>query len=166
MSPSKTYNIAGLECGYAVIKNHELRRRWRDASFGIVPGVNIMGHVAALAGLKDSQDWLDQVLAYLERNRDLLDRYLRERMPAIRMCKVEATYLAWLDCRRTGIIEKMSEFFLQKARVALSNGEDFGQGGYGFVRLNFACPEKRLVQALDRMRLALEAVGSQEPAQI
>jgi cystathionine beta-lyase len=166
MSPSKTYNIAGLECGYAVIKNHELRRRWRDASFGIVPGVNIMGHVAALSGLRDSQDWLDQVLAYLQANRDLLNSYLREKMPAIRMCKVEATYLAWLDCRRTGIIKNPSEFFLQKARVALSNGEDFGQGGYGFVRLNFACPEKRLVQALEMMRFALEAAESRGPEQI
>jgi cystathionine beta-lyase len=82
------------------------------------------------------------------------------------MCKVEATYLAWLDCRRTGIIKKPSEYFLQKARVALSSGEDFGEGGTGFVRLNFACPKKRLVQALDQMRLALEAVESQEPAQI
>jgi cystathionine beta-lyase len=166
MSPSKTYNIAGLGCGYAVIKNKELRRKWRNVSFGMIPGVNIMGHVAAAAGLRDGQDWLDQVLDYLQINRDFLASYLREGMPAIRMSKVEATYLAWLDCRRTGITENPSEFFLQKARVALSNGGDFGQGGYGFVRLNFACPRKRLVRALDQMRLALEAVESHEPAQI
>jgi cystathionine beta-lyase len=166
MSPSKTYNIAGLECGYAVIKSEELRKKWRAVSFGIIPGVNIMGHVAALAGFRDSQDWLDQVLAYLQLNRDLILTYLREKMPAIRMSKVEATYLAWLDCRRTGITKNPSEFFLNKAQVALSNGDDFGQGGQGFVRLNFACPRKRLVQALDRMRLALEAVESHEPGQI
>jgi cystathionine beta-lyase len=156
ISPSKTYNTAGLGCGYAVIKNEELRKKWRDVSFGMIPGVNIMGHVAAAAALRHGQEWLDQVLAYLRLNRDFLDTYLREKMPAIRMCKVEATYLAWLDCRRTGIRENPSEFFLKKARVALSNGEDFGQGGYGFVRLNFACPRKRLVQALDQMRLALD----------
>jgi cysteine-S-conjugate beta-lyase len=166
MSPSKTYNIAGLECGYAVIRNHDLRKKWREVSFGLIPGVNIMGHVAALAGLSRGQDWLDQVLAYLQGNSDFLGGYLSEKMPGIRMCKVEATYLAWLDCSGTGMIKNPSEFFLQNARVALSNGEEFGQGGHGFVRLNFACPKKRLVQALDQMRFALERADSQEPAQI
>jgi cystathionine beta-lyase len=156
MAPSKTYNIAGLECGYAIIKNAGLRRRWRDFSSGIIPGVNIMGHVAALAGLNNGQEWLEQVLAYLQGNRDFLSGYLREKMPSLRMCRVEATYLAWLDCREAGVIGKPSEFFLNKAGVALSDGAEFGKGGAHFVRLNFACPQKKLVQALERMKKALE----------
>jgi cystathionine beta-lyase len=155
MAPSKTYNIAGLECGYAIIQNAELRKNWKDFSYGVIPGVNIMGHVAALAGLTEGQEWLEQVLAYLQGNRDYLVGVVREKMPLLRMCTVEATYLAWLDCRRTGIKEKPSEFFLNKAHVALSDGSEFGEGGANFVRLNFACPRKALIRALEQMKDAL-----------
>ena len=156
MAPSKTYNIAGLECGYAIINNAELRNHWKDFSFGLVPGVNIMGHVAALAGLAEGQDWLDQVLSYLQGNRDYLRDFLAEKMPSIRMSRVEATYLGWLDCNGIDRIKNPAEFFLNHARVALSDGAEFGKGGKRFVRLNFACPRQRLVQALDRMQFALE----------
>jgi cysteine-S-conjugate beta-lyase len=157
MAPSKTYNIAGLECGYAIIKNAQLRKRWKDFSYGIIPGANIAGHVAALAGLEEGQEWLEQVLAYLGGNRDFLAEFLHEKIPAIRMSRVEGTYLAWLDCGGLGIINRPSDFFLKNAAVALSEGGEFGKGGENFVRLNFACPRKRLAQALDRMKTALAA---------
>jgi cysteine-S-conjugate beta-lyase len=155
MSPSKTYNIAGLECGYALIKNAALRESWRNAAFGIVPGVNIMGHVAALAALQEGQEWLQQLLAYLRQNRDFLAEYIRNNIPAIRMCTVEATYLAWLDCSRTGIEGDPSRYFLKQAHVALNAGPEFGKGGENFVRLNFACPRERLAAALQNMRSAV-----------
>ena len=158
MAPSKTYNIAGLECGYAIIKNEELRKRWKDFSFGLIPNVNIMGQVAALAGLQEGQDWLDQVLAYLKGNRDFLMEFFQTEMPSIRMNKVEATYLAWLDCRKAGIIGKLSEFFLKRAGVAINDGSDFGKGGENFVRLNFACPRKKLIQALQQMKNSIEVL--------
>jgi cystathionine beta-lyase len=156
MAPSKSYNIAGLECGYAVIQDQALRRKWQDTSHGIVPGVNILGYVAAVVALQEGQEWLDQVLAYLEGNRDFLAAFLRDRMPALRMCRMEATYLAWIDCSQAGIAGNPAEFFARKARVGLNNGSDFGKGGEGFVRLNFACPRKILGEALDRMSAALE----------
>jgi cystathionine beta-lyase len=156
MAPSKTYNIAGLECGYALIKNEELRRRWREFSFGLIPHVNIMGQVAALAGLQEGQDWLDQVLVYLKGNRDFLAEFFQTEMPSIQINKVEATYLVWLDCREAGIIGKLSEFFLKRAGVALNDGTDFGKGGTNFLRLNFACPRKKLLQALHQMKNALK----------
>lgn len=155
MAPSKTFNVAGLECGYAIIRNKELRRSWQDASYAIIPGVNIMGHVAALAALKEGQEWLDQIMIYLQGNRDFLAGYLREKMPAIGMCRMEATYLAWLDCNSAGIPGNPAEFFLKEARVGLNHGPDFGKGGEGFVRLNFACPRKTLSDALDRMAAAM-----------
>jgi cystathionine beta-lyase len=155
MAPSKTFNVAGLECGYAIIKNPELRRSWQHASHGIVPGVNIMGNVAALAALREGQEWLDQVLIYLQENRDFLAQFLRVAIPGIRMCRMEGTYLAWLDCRETGIRGNLAEFFLQQARVGLNHGPDFGTGGEGFVRLNFACPRFLLKEALERMRDAV-----------
>ncbi|MBN1570784.1 MAG: PatB family C-S lyase [Acidobacteria bacterium] len=156
MSPSKTYNLAGLECAYAVIKNPEIRKIWKDFSYGMIPGINIAGHVAALAALDQGQDWLNQVLKYLQRNRDELLEYVRAQMPSISVTDVEATYLAWLDCRDTGIEATPSEFFLKNARVALSDGAEFGQGGENYVRMNFACPRKILFQALDRMKSALK----------
>jgi cystathionine beta-lyase len=160
MAPSKTYNLAGLGLGFAIIKNPSLRRQWKEASMGLIPHVNIMGHVAALAAFREGQEWLDQVLVYLEENRDLLTQFLKREMPQIRMSRIEATYLAWLDCREAGIQENPFEFFLNKAGVALNNGAEFGRGGEGFVRLNFACPRSLLRQALARMATTLKKHGS------
>jgi cysteine-S-conjugate beta-lyase len=158
MAPSKTYNIAGLECGYAFIQNPRLHKKWRNTSLGIVPGVNIMGHTAALAGLRDGQEWLDQVLAYLQGSRDYLFQYIHDKMPEIRMCRVEATYLAWLDCKKSGIAGNAADFFLKNSGVALNDGREFGKGGENFVRLNFGCSRTRLNQALDRMAAAIQTI--------
>ena len=155
MAPSKTFNLAGLGCGFAVIQNPELQRIWKNASLGLVSGVNIMGHVAALAAYKEGQKWLDQVLVYLQDNRNFLGHYVEEKLPGIRLTKMQATYLAWLDCKDTGIPGNPFEFFLKEAKVALNDGAEFGRGGEGFVRLNFACPRKTLTEALDRMAAAL-----------
>lgn len=156
LSPSKTFNLAGFDFGFAIIPNPGLRKIWQTVSSGLIPGVNIMGHVAARAAYKYGQEWLDQALAYLTVNRDFLAQYLKEKLPAIRMTKMEATYLAWLDCRNAGIPGNPSEFFLKRARVALNDGPEFGRGGEGFVRLNFACSRKTLTEALDRMASALK----------
>lgn len=160
MAPSKTYNIAGLECACAIIPNASLRRMWQNASYGLVPGVGIAGLSAALAALTEGQEWLDQVMSYLEGNRNFLAQYLNENLPAIRMCRMEATYLAWLDCSQTGIRGNLCEFFLKEARVALNNGPDFGKGGEGFVRLNFACPRSVLTEGLARMADAIRRLNT------
>ena len=115
-----------------------------------------MGYVAALAGFRDGQEWLDQVLAYLSENRKFLSRSIFDRLPGVRMTQMEGTYLAWLDCREAGIPGNPFEFFLKEAQVALNDGVEFGKGGEGFVRLNFACPRKTLAEAIDRMSLALK----------
>ena len=115
-----------------------------------------MGQVAALAGYRDGKEWLDQALAYLQANRDFLSRSIADRLPGVRMTRMEATYLAWLDCRGAGIPGNPFQFFLKEAKVALNDGAEFGQGGEGFVRLNFACPRKMLNEALERMSAALK----------
>jgi cystathionine beta-lyase len=158
LAPSKTYNLAGLRCGVAVIQNEDLRKPWKKATHGLNPGVNIMGQVAALAGYREGQEWLEQVLAYLTGNRDFLSREVPEKLPGVRMTRMEATYLAWLDCRNAGIPGSPFEFFLKEARVALNDGAEFGRGGEGFVRLNFACPRKTLAEAVDRMSSALRKI--------
>ena len=156
MSPSKTFNLAGLECSFAVIPNPLLRRAWSEGSAGLIPFVNLMGLTAALAGFRHGQDWLEQCIAYLQGNRDFLARYVRDNLPALTMTRVEGTYLAWLDCRQSGIPGNPFHFFLKEGKVALNNGAECGGGGDGFVRLNFACPRKILIDGLERMKGALE----------
>jgi cystathionine beta-lyase len=114
-----------------------------------------MGWVAALAAYRDGQDWLDQVLVYLEANRDFMFDFVMKELPGLRMTRPEGTYLAWLDCRQAGIEGNPYEFFLHNARVALSDGASFGHGGEGFMRLNFGCPRAILTEALERMKKAL-----------
>lgn len=158
MAPSKTFNIAGLQCSVAIIQNAKLRKKYKAARADLVHEVNVLGLVAALAAYRDGQEWLDEMLRYLEANRDLLVQYVGEHMPGIRMGKPEATYLAWLDCRQAGIPGNPHKFFLEQAKVAVNDGEAFGRGGQGFVRLNFGCPRSTLLEALDKMQAALAAL--------
>lgn len=155
MAPSKTFNMAGLSCGFAVITDANLLKKWHAGAQGLAPGSNVMGYAAALAAYRDGQDWLDQAMSYLKDNRDFLARYLEEKLPFLKMTKMEATYLAWIDCSDLRISGGPARFFLKHARVALNDGTEFGKGGEGFVRLNFACPRKVLAEALHRMTEAV-----------
>ncbi len=151
MSPSKTFNLPGLGCAFAVIPDPGLRRRFKEAMAGIVPGVNLMGYAAALAAYREGAEWLAALLVCLRRNRDLVSAAVN-RMPGLKMDHVEATYLAWIDTRTAGIKEPVK--FFEAAGVGLADGAAFG--GPGFVRLGFACPEVTLNEALNRMKGALD----------
>lgn len=156
MAPSKTYNLAGLKCAFAIIPNAALREQFLAACVDLVSTANVLGYAAALAAYRDGQPWLDQMLRYLERNRDCIRQYVDAHLPSITMGTPEGTYLAWLDCRQAGIPSNDPyTFFLAHAKVALNAGDTFGPGGKGFVRLNFGCRRATLVQALDRMCQAL-----------
>lgn len=158
IAPSKTFNIPGLHCSVAIVQNPALRERLKRAQAGLVHGVNVLGNVAALAAYRDGQPWLDALLRYLTANRDLLHEYVARHLPGITMHPPEGTYLAWLSCHEAGLPGNPQEFFLQRARVAMNDGAVFGQGGEGFVRLNFGCPRAMLIEALDRMKAALRAL--------
>jgi cystathionine beta-lyase len=162
MAPSKTFNLAGLQSSFAVIENPDLRKQFLGAKQGLVGGVNLMGQVTALAAYEGGQEWLEQLLVYLEANRDYLFEFVQAELPGITMAKPEGTFLAWLDCRQTGIEGNLQTFFLEQAKVALSDGPSFGQGGEGFVRLNFGCPRRLLEDGLQRMKVALIAADSTE----
>jgi cystathionine beta-lyase len=126
------------------------------ARLDLVSTVNVLGYTAAFAAYRDGQAWLDELLRYLEANRDFTVEYVRTRLPGVSVATPEATYLAWLDCRNAGLpASDPFTFFLEKARVALNDGALFGPGGEGFARLNFGCPRPLLAEALDRMREAL-----------
>lgn len=155
IAPSKTFNLAGLDCSIAIIPNDSLRRRFQEARRGLVGGVNLMGLVAAEAAYLEGQEWLDQLLVYLEANRDFTHEFVNSKLPGIHMIKPEGTYLAWLDCRQAGIQAKPSDYFLEHARVAFNDGATFGKPGEGFVRLNFGCPRGLLAEALERMKQSI-----------
>lgn len=156
IAPSKTFNIPGLECAFAVVPDAGLRERFESARGGMVPEANLLGCEAALAAYRYGQPWLDAVLGYLEANRDFLVDFVRLRMPQITVGKPEGTYLAWMDCRDAELHSEPPTFFLERAQVALSDGRSFGPGGEGFVRVNFGCPRPVLAQALERMASALD----------
>jgi cystathionine beta-lyase len=158
MAPSKTFNLAGLKCSVAIIPNARLREQFVNGRIDLVQTVNVFGYTAAFAAYRDGQPWLDELLRYLEANRDFVAQYVRDRLPGVSVFPPEATYLAWLDCTKAGEAARDPfTYFLERARVALNDGTLFGPGGTGFVRLNFGCPRPLLAQALDRMREALTA---------
>ncbi len=155
MAPSKTFNIAGLGCSFAVIPNPDLRKRYQAASKDLVPHVDLLAFTAALAAYRDGGPWLADCLRYLEDNRDIVAGFVAERLPGITMSPMEGTYLAWFDCRQADLPDAPAKFFLKQARVAMNDGDWFGRGGEGFVRLNFGCPRATLEEALRRMEKAM-----------
>jgi len=155
MAPSKSYNVPGIHCAFAVIPDAGLRERYTRARAGLVGVPGILGYVAALAAYRDCAEWFEQVMAYLNANREYVAGYVAQHLPSLRMSPMEGTFLAWLDCRNAGIEGNPARFFLERARVALGDGAGFGEPGQGFVRLNFACPRVTLTEGLERMRAAL-----------
>jgi len=156
MAPSKTFNLAGLKSSLAIIPNRSLRERFVAARLDLVQTANILGYTAALAAYRDGQPWLDDLLRYLEANRDFLARYVATQLPGVSMVAPEGTYLAWLDCRAANLPHNDPfAFFLERGKVAFNDGALFGTHGRGFVRLNFGSPRTQLEQGLARMREAL-----------
>ncbi len=150
MAPSKTFNIPGLGCSFAVIPSDELRRRFRRAMAGIVPSVNLLGFTAAEAAYRRGWEWHCRMIDVLRANRDRVQDAI-DAMPGLTSWPVEATYLTWIDTRPSGIAHPAA--FFEKAGVGLSDGGEFGAPG--FVRLNFACAPALLKKALARMAAAL-----------
>jgi cystathionine beta-lyase len=157
VAPSKTYNIAGLHCALGVVQNPDLRARLERVRADLVPGPGVLALTAAFAAYREGQEWLDALLVYLEDNRDLVVERIAA-LSGMRCWPVEATFLAWLDCRQSAIEGNPHRFFLDHARVALNDGSTFGPGGAGYVRLNFGCQRSVLVEALDRMEQSLAAL--------
>lgn len=158
MAPSKTFNMPTLNFAFAIAQNREVMKRFSDTTELIVPHPGSLGFTAAQAAYTECQPWLDELLAYLTANRDYVVDFVRDQLPGVRVTQPEATYLAWLDWRETGLPGAPYQFFLEHARVALNDGVAFGPGGEGFTRLNFGCPRVLLTAALERLAAALEKI--------
>lgn len=159
ISPSKTFNIAGLFCGFAIITDKELRERYEKEVNHQRMHVGSLGLIAAQSAFSGECDgWLKELRSYLTVNRDFLVGYVTAYMPQVRLTVPDATYLGWLDFTETGMIGSPYEFFLKNAKVAVSEGKIFGESGEGHVRLNFGTSHKLLERGLERMRKALKSI--------
>lgn len=150
MAPSKTYNIAGLGCSFAIITDATLRKEFNQVRKGIVPDVNLLGFTAALAAYKEGDDWNRQQLDYLKGNRDYLVKEINQ-IPGLKLNNIEATYLAWIDISAAKL-ENPAHFF-EQAGVGMSPGRDFGDDR--FMRLNFGCTREMVIEAVNRIRKAM-----------
>jgi len=151
MSPSKTFNLPGLNFAFAIVPDEQLRRRFMRPGEGLLPFPGCFAIDAAEAAYRKGGDWLAELLAYLRGNRDLVESFIAESLPRVTITHVEATYLAWLDVR--GLDHADAAKACLKAGVALSPGAAFGDPG--FLRLNFACTRSTLQEALRRLQAAL-----------
>lgn len=152
ISPSKTFNIAGLGASMAIIPNPELRARFKRVREGIVPGVDILALVAAEAAWRDGDEWLAAQLEYLRANRDWLVAQVNA-LPELQMAAPEATYLGWINASKLDVASPMDYF--EQHGLGFSPGHDFGDDN--FVRFNFGCTRATLEQAVARLQQAVAA---------
>ena len=157
-SPSKAFNIAGLQNAYLICSDDEMRRRIdRVLNIYEVCDVNAFGIVALKAAYNDSEQWLDDLCQYIWDNYQWVRQFLGERMPNVTVCRLEGTYLAWLDIRQLGISsEEATRRLLHEGKVFVSSGTLYGQrDGEGYLRVNLACPRQTLEEGMRRFVQAL-----------
>ena len=156
-APSKTFNIAGIVSSYSIVPNDELRRRfheWMEANE--MNAAPLFSPIATIAAFRKGEEWRKQMLEYVEGNIDFLTGYCRENMPKIKPLRPQASFLVWLDCRGLGLDhDQLIDLFINKAGLALNDGEMFNPGGQGFMRLNVGTPREILKSALDRLHKAI-----------
>ncbi len=150
MAASKTFNLAGLGCSFAIIPNQRLRRDFRQASKGIISHVNLFGYIATQAAYQYGENWHCQLLDYLRGNRDFLVEEINQ-IHGLKLGPIEATYLAWIDVSELGLDDPHQ--FFEQAGIGMSPGRDFGDSD--FMRLNFGCSRATLKEAVSRIRKAV-----------
>ncbi len=158
-SPTKTFNLAGLQIAHSFISNPRLRKAiQRELSAVAYEEVSTPGIVAAKAAYENGEEWLSALLAYIRGNIDFVQTYTQNFLPGVKLIPMEATYLAWFDFNGTEKTPReIDDLILHKAKLWLNSGLRFGKSGAGFERMNLACPRAVLQEALDRIRRAFAA---------
>ncbi len=152
MAPSKTYNLPGLACAFSVIEDSKLRLQFQKTIRGIITEVNCFGYAGCEAAYNHGEPWRQALLAYLKSNYELLFKFIKEQMPDITFRPMESTYLAWFDVSKLELDNPVK--FFEDHGVGLSDGIPFD--GHQHVRLNFGCPQSRLIEGLEKMKAALK----------
>jgi cystathionine beta-lyase len=159
MAPSKTFSLAGLEASSIIIPNKKIREAFSILRSGVMPGPSVFGYTALEAAYRFGDEWLEQVLDYLQANLEFMISYFENRIPRIKVIRPQGTYLVWLDCRDLNMDDEQLKIFMrEKARVGLDDGYIFGEGGSGFERINIACPRPILQEALSRIEKAVNTL--------
>lgn len=157
-APSKTFNIAGIVSSYAIVPDAGLRERffeWMQVNELNEP--SLFAPIATVAAFREGESWRQAMLRYVEANVDTVIDYCARRLPAIKPLRPQASFLVWLDCRGLELDhDALVDLFVNRARLALNDGEMFGPGGEGFMRMNVATPRSVLLEALEHLRRALE----------
>lgn len=156
LAPSKTFNVAGMGLGFAVVTDEGLRQRLTAAAYGSGEFANTLGYTVAEAAYRGGGEWLEQALSYLKANHDFIQEYVAQNLPKARLTTNEGTYLAWIDFSAYNLPDSPFNFFLERAKVAFNNGVTFGEENEQFIRLNFGCPRVTLEEALDKVCEALQ----------
>jgi cystathionine beta-lyase len=160
IAPSKTFNLAGLSTSSVIISDPLLRKTFNSTIEKLhISGGNIFGTVASIAAYTHGQEWLNELLSYLNGNADIVTEYCRSLIPEIVPASLEATYLMWLDCRKLSTKgSELQDFFIKKAGVGMNEGSTFGPGGEGFMRMNLACTRETLTEAMEQIEDAVSAI--------
>ena len=149
-APSKTFNLAGLQTSNIFIPNEEYRNKITSARGYF--SLNIFGYKACELAYDECEEWLDELLLFLDGNRKFVEEYVAEKMPEVKVHRLQGTYLMWLDFRAWGMTkEEQEDFMVHKAEAIFDEGYVFGEGGIGFERINIACPKRVLVNTLERI---------------
>lgn len=156
-APSKTFNIAGIVSSYSIIPDEKLRSRfygWLKANELDEP--TLFAPIATVAAFRHGEEWRREMLEYIEANIDFVIDYCARKIPAVKPLRPQASFLVWMDCRALGLShQELVGLFVKEARLALNDGEMFGHGGEGFMRMNIAAPRSVLLEALERLANAV-----------
>lgn len=159
-APSKTFNIAGIVSSYSIIPNDEIRNRfytWLAANE--LNEAPMFSPIATIAAFKNGEQWRKAMLHYVEQNIIFMEEYCKTHLPKIKPLRPEASFLVWLDCRALGLNhEQLIDLFVNKAHLALNDGEMFGKGGAGFMRVNVGTPRPILTKALEQLTKAVAEI--------
>ncbi len=159
-APSKTFNIAGIVSSYSIIPNDEIRNRfytWLAANE--LNEAPMFSPIATIAAFKNGEQWRKAMLHYVEQNILFMEEYCKTHLPKIKPLRPEASFLVWLDCRALGLNhEQLIDLFVDKAHLALNDGEMFGKGGAGFMRVNVGTPRAILTKALEQLTEAIAGI--------
>ena len=157
VAPSKTFNMAALSTSSVIASNKELKEKYDKVLDAIHVGLgNVFGTVASEAAYSYGDEWLDQLMDYLSVNLDFTQEFLNEKIPQIKMIRPEGTYLVWLNCSELNLKEKdLKEFMIKDAGLGFNDGQMFGTGGEGYMRMNIACPKQTLLDALISLEKAV-----------
>ena len=156
VAPSKTFNLSGLATSSVIIENESLRKKFNDqVNHMHIGGGNIFGNIASEEAYLHGDTFVDELMDYLAKNVKILEKYVAEYLPKIKVIRPESTFLVWLDCRETNMNDDdLNKFFLHKAKVGMNPGIMFGTGGEGFMRMNIGCPATTLIKGLDQIKEA------------